>query len=234
MLERLLFRTRTVAATHVLVLCPTRELAAQVPYPFPVHCSDCTCSTWTTLVLPDLQHRVQQKLPLLRCSESHPGRCCHATLHRAAPAHAGSFHLISISLQGPRWGCAALQVHSMICQLAKHTDIRCALVMGGLSLSQQAAELRQAPEIVVATPGRIIDHVMNTMAFELDTLSALVLDEADRLLEMGFQDEVCPSSWECVGVLTWAYVTSRTAMGLRQHRQESCLCNHNGNVGILV
>ena len=79
----------------------------------------------------------------------------------------------------------------MICQLAQHTDIRCALVMGGLSLSQQAAELRQAPEIVVATPGRIIDHVMNTMAFELDTLSALVLDEADRLLEMGFQDEVC-------------------------------------------
>lgn len=199
MLERLLFRTRTVAATHVLVLCPTRELAAQVPYPFPVHCSDCTCSAWTTLVLSDLQHRVQQKLSSLRCSESHPGRCYHATLHRAAPAHAGSFHLISTSLQGTRWGCAALQVHSMICQLAKHTDIRCALVMGGLSLSQQAAELRRAPEIVVATPGRIIDHVMNTMAFELDTLSALVLDEADRLLEMGFQDEVCPSSWECVG-----------------------------------
>ena len=78
----------------------------------------------------------------------------------------------------------------MICQLAKHTDIRAALIIGGLSLSQQATELRQAPEIVVATPGRIIDHVMNTMAFELDSLSALVLDEADRLLEMGFQDEV--------------------------------------------
>lgn len=86
--------------------------------------------------------------------------------------------------------CTEVQVHSMICELAKHTDVRSALVVGGLSLSQQATDLRQAPEIVVATPGRIIDHVMNTMAFELDTLSALVLDEADRLLEMGFQDEV--------------------------------------------
>lgn len=85
----------------------------------------------------------------------------------------------------------------MIGQLAEHTDIRAALVMGGLSLSQQAAELRQAPEIVVATPGRIIDHVMNTMAFELDTLSALVLDEADRLLEMGFQDEVVLFCFVC-------------------------------------
>jgi ATP-dependent RNA helicase DDX27 len=83
-----------------------------------------------------------------------------------------------------------LQVHSMINELAKYTDIRAALVIGGMPLPQQAAELRQAPEIVVATPGRIIDHVMNTMAFELDTLSAIVLDEADRLLEMGFQDEV--------------------------------------------
>ena len=83
-----------------------------------------------------------------------------------------------------------MQVHSMICQLARFTDVRAALVVGGLSLTQQAAELRTAPEIVVATPGRVIDHILNTMAFDLDTLSALILDEADRLLEMGFQDEV--------------------------------------------
>ena len=84
----------------------------------------------------------------------------------------------------------AVQVHSMITKLAQFTDIRAALVVGGLSLQRQAAELRSAPEIVVATPGRVIDHVMNTLSFELDTLSALVLDEADRLLELGFQAEV--------------------------------------------
>lgn len=84
----------------------------------------------------------------------------------------------------------AVQVHSMIAQLAQHTDVRAAIVVGGLSLKQQAQELRSAPDIVVATPGRIIDHVLNTMAFELDSLSALVLDEADRLLELGFQEEV--------------------------------------------
>jgi ATP-dependent RNA helicase DDX27 len=79
----------------------------------------------------------------------------------------------------------------MISQLARFTDIRAALVVGGLSLQKQATELRAAPEIVVATPGRVIDHVMNTMSFELDSLAVLILDEADRLLELGFQAEVC-------------------------------------------
>jgi ATP-dependent RNA helicase DDX27 len=79
----------------------------------------------------------------------------------------------------------------MLGRLAQFTDVRAALVVGGLAVKSQEAELRAAPDVVVATPGRIIDHVMNTMAFELDSLSALVLDEADRLLEMGFQDEVC-------------------------------------------
>ena len=96
----------------------------------------------------------------------------------------------------------AVQVHSMIAQLAQHTDIRAAIVVGGLSAKQQAQELRAAPDIVVATPGRIIDHVLNTMAFELDSLSALVLDEADRLLELGFQEEVrLPLLAPCAHVL---------------------------------
>jgi hypothetical protein len=88
------------------------------------------------------------------------------------------------------WEAVPVQVHSMLVQLATFTDVRAALVVGGLALKSQEAELRAAPDVVVATPGRIIDHVMNTMAFELDSLSALVLDEADRLLELGFQEEV--------------------------------------------
>jgi hypothetical protein len=84
----------------------------------------------------------------------------------------------------------AVQVHSMIEKLAQHTDITAALAVGGLSLQAQAAALRRGPEIVVATPGRAIDHLRNTAAFGLEDLAVLVLDEADRLLEMGFQDEV--------------------------------------------
>ena len=84
----------------------------------------------------------------------------------------------------------AVQVHSMIQKLAQFTDVRAALVVGGLSSQVQAATLRGRPEVVVATPGRMIDHLHNTQSVGLEDLQVLVLDEADRLLEMGFQEEV--------------------------------------------
>ena len=84
----------------------------------------------------------------------------------------------------------AVQVHQMTERLAQFTAIRAALVVGGLSANVQAAALRTRPEIVVATPGRLIDHVRNTHSVGLEDLAALVLDEADRLLEMGFLEEI--------------------------------------------
>ena len=84
----------------------------------------------------------------------------------------------------------AVQVHSMTERLAQFTSVRAALVVGGLSANVQAASLRTRPEIVIATPGRLIDHVRNTHSVGLEDLAALVLDEADRLLEMGFLEEI--------------------------------------------
>ena len=84
----------------------------------------------------------------------------------------------------------AVQVHQMTERLAQFTSIRAALVVGGLSANVQAASLRTRPEIVVATPGRMIDHVRNSHGVGLEDLAALVLDEADRLLEMGFLEEI--------------------------------------------
>ncbi|XP_059634590.1 DEAD-box ATP-dependent RNA helicase 28 [Cornus florida] len=84
----------------------------------------------------------------------------------------------------------AAQVHSMIETLAKFTDIRCCLVLGGLSTKIQEAALRSRPDIVVATPGRMIDHLRNSMSIDLDDLAVLILDEADRLLELGFNAEI--------------------------------------------
>ena len=75
-------------------------------------------------------------------------------------------------------------------RLAQFTSMRAALVVGGLSANVQAASLRTRPEIVVATPGRLIDHVRNSHGVGLEDLAALVLDEADRLLEMGFLEEI--------------------------------------------
>lgn len=67
-------------------------------------------------------------------------------------------------------------------------------------MKAQEAELKTRPDIVVSTPGRLIDHVRNTPAFTLDALEILIIDEADRILEEGFKDELaeiissCPHS----------------------------------------
>ncbi|XP_010920141.1 DEAD-box ATP-dependent RNA helicase 28 isoform X2 [Elaeis guineensis] len=84
----------------------------------------------------------------------------------------------------------AAQVHSMIEKLAQFTDVRCCLVVGGLPTKMQEAALRSMPDIVVATPGRIIDHLRNSVSVGLEDLAVLILDEADRLLELGFSAEI--------------------------------------------
>nr|ODN99934.1 ATP-dependent RNA helicase DRS1 [Cryptococcus depauperatus CBS 7855] len=69
-------------------------------------------------------------------------------------------------------------------------DVRFALLVGGLSLNAQAHTLRTLPDILIATPGRLIDHLNNTPSFTLSALDVLVVDEADRMLEAGFTDEL--------------------------------------------
>ncbi|KIK83138.1 hypothetical protein PAXRUDRAFT_35494 [Paxillus rubicundulus Ve08.2h10] len=94
----------------------------------------------------------------------------------------------------------AVQCFEMGSKLAAHTDIRFCLVVGGLSLKSQEVALRTRPDVVIATPGRLIDHLRNSPSFALDALDVLVLDEADRMLSEGFADELgeiikaCPVS----------------------------------------
>ena len=98
----------------------------------------------------------------------------------------------------------ATQILSMTKKLAKYTDIRAALAVGGHSLKVQEADLRARPEIVVCTPGRIIDLLRNSRSVHVDDVDILIMDEADRLLEMGFKDEVeeiirhCPAGRQTV------------------------------------
>ncbi|BGP52702.1 hypothetical protein JCM8202_004771 [Rhodotorula sphaerocarpa] len=84
----------------------------------------------------------------------------------------------------------AVQVHGVGMALARYTDVSFCLCVGGLSLKVQEAELKQRPDVVVSTPGRLIDHVRNTPCFTMDGVEVLVLDEADRMLEEGFRDEL--------------------------------------------
>ncbi|KAI0180610.1 P-loop containing nucleoside triphosphate hydrolase protein [Hypoxylon sp. FL1284] len=84
----------------------------------------------------------------------------------------------------------AIQCHAVATRLASHTDIKFCLAVGGLSLKVQEAELRLRPDVIIATPGRFIDHMRNSASFSTDTVEILVLDEADRMLEDGFADEL--------------------------------------------
>ncbi|KAJ3048268.1 nucleolar DEAD-box protein required for synthesis of 60S ribosomal subunit [Rhizophlyctis rosea] len=82
------------------------------------------------------------------------------------------------------------QCHSVAMNLAKFTDIQLCLCVGGLPSRIQEAELRKRPDIVIATPGRLIDHIHNSQSFNLDSIEILIMDEADRMLEDGFAAEL--------------------------------------------
>jgi ATP-dependent RNA helicase DDX27 len=84
----------------------------------------------------------------------------------------------------------AMQCHAVSTKIAAFTDIKFTLAVGGLSLKAQEAELRLRPDVIIATPGRFIDHMRNSASFNVDTVEILVLDEADRMLEDGFADEL--------------------------------------------
>jgi ATP-dependent RNA helicase DDX27 len=84
----------------------------------------------------------------------------------------------------------AIQCHAVATKLASFTDITFCLAVGGLSLKVQEAELRHRPDVVIATPGRFIDHMRNSASFTVEGVEILVLDEADRMLEDGFANEL--------------------------------------------
>jgi ATP-dependent RNA helicase DDX27 len=85
----------------------------------------------------------------------------------------------------------AAQCMGMISTLTQFTKITSVLVVGGSkNMNAQISELRTRPQIIVATPGRLLDHVTNSAGVSLEDVEFLVLDEADRLLDLGFQDEV--------------------------------------------
>jgi ATP-dependent RNA helicase RhlE len=82
-----------------------------------------------------------------------------------------------------------LQVEESFRKYAKHVELSVAAVFGGVSLEPQERALRGGADVVVATPGRLIDH-MNRQNVTLDELEVLVLDEADRMLDMGFAPQI--------------------------------------------
>ena len=84
----------------------------------------------------------------------------------------------------------ALQIGEELTQLAKYiTGVRIAVLYGGQSISKQITLLKRKPQIVIATPGRLLDH-MQRRNISLDAVHTMVLDEADEMLNMGFVKDV--------------------------------------------
>ena len=83
----------------------------------------------------------------------------------------------------------AEQINASIVSLGQKTGLRSVTVYGGVGINPQVARLKQGVEIVVACPGRLLDHI-NKKTIDLSRLEVLVLDEADQMLDMGFLPDI--------------------------------------------
>jgi len=83
----------------------------------------------------------------------------------------------------------ALQTLNSCEQLAQFSELDAALIIGGEDFKRQLTALTKKPQILIATPGRLVEHLTNNSEL-LSNLDVLVLDEADRMLEMGFSDNL--------------------------------------------
>jgi ATP-dependent RNA helicase RhlE len=83
----------------------------------------------------------------------------------------------------------AEQIHEAIGDLGRETRLKSVTVYGGVGFSPQAEKLRRGAEIVVACPGRLLDHI-SQRTIDLSSLEVLVLDEADHMFDMGFLPDI--------------------------------------------
>jgi len=84
----------------------------------------------------------------------------------------------------------AFQIAEQFQSLGKNIGVKCAVLVGGMDMITQSISLGKKPHVIIATPGRLVDHLENTKGFNLRALKYLVMDEADRILNMDFEVEV--------------------------------------------
>nr|PVC51225.1 ATP-dependent RNA helicase [Theileria orientalis] len=84
----------------------------------------------------------------------------------------------------------SLQIKEQFLSLGSEIGLDVCLILGGLDMVTQALQLSKKPHIIVGSPGRVADHLQNTKGFSLETIKFLVLDEADRILSIDFDDSL--------------------------------------------
>ena len=88
------------------------------------------------------------------------------------------------------------QINKHCTMLAEFTDITTAVIIGGEDPKHQIKAIEKYPDIIIATPGRLLEHASREV-INLDAINILVLDEADRMLAMGFSDDVITIASNC-------------------------------------
>lgn len=83
----------------------------------------------------------------------------------------------------------AIQIDECFADYAKYTNLRCTVIFGGVNQRPQIEQLKQGTDILIATPGRLLD-LINQKIIRLDAIRHFVLDEADRMLDMGFIHDI--------------------------------------------
>lgn len=83
----------------------------------------------------------------------------------------------------------AIQVNATLKKIGQTIGLKTAILIGGEAMARQVRDLRQDPHIIIATPGRLIDHLQSRQV-SLAKVQILVLDEADRMLDMGFAPQI--------------------------------------------
>jgi ATP-dependent RNA helicase RhlE len=83
----------------------------------------------------------------------------------------------------------AAQIHANLKAYGRHLSVRSLEVFGGVNINPQIDKLRRGVDVLIATPGRLIDHI-DRRTVRLDGITTLVLDEADRMLDMGFRPAI--------------------------------------------
>ena len=111
--------------------------------------------------------------------------------NRAPPRHVGIRALVLVPTRE-----LARQIHQVCRQLGADIDVTGYSLTGGASFKEQNAALRKVPDILIATPGRLKEH-LKLGSVDLADIEYLVLDEADRMLDMGFRDDVLDITSQC-------------------------------------
>jgi len=107
---------------------------------------------------------------------------------QANASHSPARHPVRALIVVPTRELAA-QVHESVRAYGRHLKLRATVIFGGVGINPQITELRRGTDIVVATPGRLLDHVQQR-TIDLRQVEILVLDEADRMLDMGFIPDI--------------------------------------------